>query len=425
MRLTVVGLGCGSPDLLTGSARDAVAASGVLFVTARYRDIVSFHPNVKIMKNLRDALDEAESAVARQNVAIGVSGDPGMYSMMGMICDRFSGMDGVELAAIPGVGSLSYFFAKLRADWSDVRVLSGHGRALCENALLRAAARNEKTVVFCGPERNPAWVCGVLDRYVRDFYDGEPDPFRIAVGENLSLDGERISIGSVSEMLSSGCEFHHHALTAIFNANPDRDSAAIRPRDDDFIRIRGNVPITRQEVRSAILDELRLDEDSVVWDVGAGTGSVSVACARVCGAGEVHAIEQKSEAIDIIMQNRKKFRAFNLRVHRGSAPEALYNLPRPTHVFVGGSGGRMGGILDRVSALGEGVRVCVSSVTLETLADVSGAMRDGRRFKNLDVVNIAVTRARPLGDVSLMAAQNPVTLWTAVTAEDRKGGNSR
>lgn len=418
MRLAVVGMGCGSAELITDRARRAILDSDVFFVTEQYRHIAASHPDIRVMKNLHASLGEIEAAIATKNVAVGVSGDPGAYSMLGMIRRHFADRHDVELFAVPGIGSLSYFFAALCDDWTNVRILSGHGRALCENALLGAIARNEKTVVFCGPERSPNWVCDVVGRHVRDFCDDDPNQFWIAVGENLSLDDEKISRGSAAELLSNDREFHHHALVAIFNESPETfaDSGAVRPRDEDFIR--GNVPITRQEVRSVILDELRLDEYSVVWDVGAGTGSVSVACARLCHAGEVHAVEQNPEAIELITQNRKKFRAFNLHIHHGSAPEILQGLPRPTHVFVGGSGGRLGEILNHIRELGEEIKVCVSAVTVETTAEASNIMTDGRKFKNLDVVSLAVTRSRALGGVSLMAAQNPVTLWTAVTTGD-------
>jgi precorrin-6Y C5,15-methyltransferase (decarboxylating) len=173
--------------------------------------------------------------------------------------------------------------------------------------------------------------------------------------------------------------------------------------------------MTRQEVRSAILDELGLNADSVVWDIGAGTGSVAAACALTCPNGEVHAMERLPEAAELIRQNRRKFRAFNLFVHEGNAPESLEGLKRPTHVFIGGSGGRLDDILRHIVGLGGGIVITISAVTLETMGDASRLLMNSEAFEQPSVLSISAARSRRLGDSSLIAGQNPVTLWTTRT----------
>lgn len=409
--LTVVGLGCGAPELLTEEAKRALLAAEVAFVAKGYEHVVSFHSNVVPMRDLHAALDEIEAALARGDVAVGVSGDPGVFSFLGLLKKRFADLPEGSFRVIPGIGALSCFFARLRASWHDAAILSGHGRPLTPNRLLHTITRNAKTAVFCDKTRSPRWVCAVVDGFRREFYEDAPSPFRVAVGENLSLPDERVS--DFADETPTDREFSPHAIVAMFNADPLPFSLS-RLRDDDFVR--GDVPMTRQEVRSAVLDELRPDPDSIVWDIGAGTGSTAVALSRLCPDGEVHAVERAPEALDLTALNKRKFRAYNLAIHPGDAREVVGALPRPTHVFVGGSGGALEEILNHIAGLGGGIRVCVSSVTLETQRTASLVMMDPRLFERPEVVALAVTRSRPLGGVSLMAAQNPVTLWTGTTA---------
>lgn len=416
--LTVVGLGCGAPDLLTQQARDAMQSSDALFVMKNYSDLGANHPNFFVMNKLRDALGAIRSALeSGENVAVGVSGDPGIFSFLSTLKKEFADMPGVDFRVVPGVGSLNYFFARLGESWNDAEILSGHGRELREATLLSAVTRSKKTVVFCDKTRSPLWVCEALENFRREFMDDEDAPLRAAVGADLSLASERVVSDTLPEILDDVREIGGHALVAVFNDGARPISLAY-PTDGEFIRT--DIPMTRQEVRAAILGELGISRDSVVWDVGAGTGSVSVACARLCPDGEVHAVERLPDAVALIRANRKKFKAVNLYVHEGDAPDALRGLPTPTHVFVGGSGGRLGDVLKLVSELGGGIKICVSSVTVETGAIASAVMTDAEKFQDLSVLNVAVTRSRSLGASGgplLMAAQNPVTLWTAVTVK--------
>lgn len=414
MTVTVVGLGCGAKELLTGEARNALALADMVFVTKGYRHLACAHPNVFVMENIREAVDVIREETKNcSNIAVGVSGDPGIFSMLSMLKAALSGIPGVKIDVIPGVSSLSYFFAKLGMPWNDAKIISGHGRGLDSRRLMRTVLENAKTAVFCDDTRNPEWVCSVLEELQRDFAEEGTLPLEVAVGASLSLPGETIIEGEIPGVVPKMRGLGGHALVAVF-AGGAKNAPLSRPGDDDFIRT--SVPMTRREVRSAILDELALRRDSVVWDIGAGTGSVAIACSALCPDGSVHAVERAPEAASLIRLNRKRFRAVNLDVYEGSAPDILPELPKPTHVFVGGSGGNLGGILEHVPKLGAGIRTCIASVTLETASEASRIMAGGGAFRGLSVLNIAVTRSRPLGGSSLMAAQNPVTLWTAVTS---------
>ena len=175
--------------------------------------------------------------------------------------------------------------------------------------------------------------------------------------------------------------------------------------------------MTKQEVRAAILAKLAVRPEDTVWDVGAGTGSASVELALAARRGRAYAVEYRDEALALIEENRSRFGAWNLRVVRGKAPEALSSLPAPDAVFVGGSEGRLREIVDAALSKNPDARLCVSAIALETLS----AALDIFNSLGLDaeVTQIAVSRARPDARLHLLLANNPVFLVTACREENR------
>ena len=166
--------------------------------------------------------------------------------------------------------------------------------------------------------------------------------------------------------------------------------------------------MTKQEVRAVILAKLAAAPGDVCWDVGAGTGSVSVELALQCR--EVWAVEREEKALALMAANREKFGAWNLRLKAGAAPAALEGLPAPDKVFIGGSGGALAQILAAVDAANPKARVCISAIALETLHAALAAM--GELGYETEIVQIAVSRARKAGSLHLLMAQNPVFLIT-------------
>ena len=182
------------------------------------------------------------------------------------------------------------------------------------------------------------------------------------------------------------------------------------PEDADFIR--GGAPMTREEVRAVITAKLRLTPDSVVWDLGAGTGSVSVAAARLCR--ELHAAEIDAEAAALVRANAEKFRLHNVTVHEGSALAVMEHLPDPDVVFIGGSGPELPAILERTAARGAGIRVVVSAVSLKTIVLCTEVLA-GDKFENFDAAQVAVSRMKTVGKTQIWQAQNPVVIFSATT----------
>ena len=167
--------------------------------------------------------------------------------------------------------------------------------------------------------------------------------------------------------------------------------------------------MTKSEVRAVTLSKLRLTRDAVCWDVGAGTGSVSIEMAELADRGTVYAVEQKTEACALIRENMRHLQVSNLTVVEGAAPDALADLPAPTHVFVGGSGGALIGILKAALLKNPRVRIVLNTVTAETFSEAIGAIK-AFELANEEIVELNVSRARKVGSYHLMTAQNPVCI---------------
>ena len=175
-------------------------------------------------------------------------------------------------------------------------------------------------------------------------------------------------------------------------------------RDEVFIR--GAVPMTKSEVRAVSLSKLELSQDSILYDVGAGTGSVSIEAAFALSTGRVYAIEKKPEAIELIQANKEKFSAKNVTVIEGIAPHALSELEAPTHVFIGGTSGAMGEVLDTVLEKNPKARIIINVLALESIADVLAWLK--AHSVEAEIVQVQVSRGKTAGSYHMMMGQNPV-----------------
>jgi precorrin-6Y C5,15-methyltransferase (decarboxylating) len=188
--------------------------------------------------------------------------------------------------------------------------------------------------------------------------------------------------------------------------NPQADHI-VTPGIPDEAFVRGKVPMTKEEVRILSVAKLRLREDSVVYDVGAGTGSVSMEIARLCSEGRVYAIERNQEGIQLIRDNSQKLGLSNVIPVEGLAPAAMETLPAPTHAFIGGSSGNMKDIITMLRRKNPAVRIVINTIALESIAEVMTLIKE-LEILGADIVQITAARSRELGRYHMMTGLNPV-----------------
>lgn len=395
-KIAVIGVGPGARDGLTLRARAEIDAAQSVFAAKRHAALAAagqFRP----LEPLGQALMDIERAWrAGERVAVIVSGDTGMYSLLPTLTRR---LGAANVYAVSGVSALQEFSARLGETWQDACILSAHGRRLPPAALTHAVRTNVSTILFCDAEHSPRWICRALEQGgIRDA--------EIAVGERLSYPDERISRGSMAEIADG--EYDGLCMVRICNPHARPDALRMGIPDGEFVR--GNVPMTKREVRALVVSALGLRPDAVVWDVGAGTGSVSVECARLCPWGTVYAIERSEEALSLIAANARKFGVQNIIPVSGAAPAALAGLPAPTHVFLGGCGGKAGEIIRLIESLGVPLRLAANAVTIESAGALLDALDSGQ---NLDAVQAAINRIEKVGRYHMLKAQNPIFVISA------------
>ena len=373
----LVGIGMGTPDHLTGEARAAFEKADCILGSGRMLD---FFQNTG--KPLFDAYDPAKMLAYVQEhpehrtIAVALSGDVGFYSGARRLISTF-GNAGIRTELITGISSVTYFCSRLQIPWEDVKLMSIHGRR--EN-LIAAVRTHFRTFTLLGGRDNVASLCEKLEKYGFE-------NVKLYIGERLHYPEERITEGTPAELKEKAFD----SLCVAIIENPSYMSGLRSCIPDEEFQ-RGDAPMTKSEVRSLSVAKLNLNRDSIAWDIGAGTGSVTIEMALAAADGEVYAIEKKPAAAALIEENARRFGTPNVEVHVGTAPEALTDLPAPTHAFIGGSSGNMKEILQLLIAKNPQVRVVINAITLETVAEANSCFKE-LGFTDVDITQIQAAKA--------------------------------
>lgn len=412
-KVTIIGAGPGNPDLLSRAALDAIDIADVVIGAHRALAGIDVSPDVvrcELVKTA-DIVAALTDAASWQRAVVVMTGDVGLFSGARRLVEALSGDAQVDVRVVPGISSASYLAARLARPWQDWRFASAHGVA-CD--IVAEAERAGELFLATSGGEDPSRLSGELVQ--AGFGDA-----RVTVAERLSYPDERITCATASEI--AGQTFDDLNVMLIeFAGGAGSPAGASRAASSrwpyassgipDELFIRGDVPMTKQEVRAVALAKLRLTATDTVWDVGAGTGSVSIEAALVARAGSVWAVERKAAGVRLIRENADAFGCGNVHAVPGVAPEALAKLPVPDAVFVGGSAGELPSIVEAALEKNSQVRLCVPCVTVETLTEAC-ALLSGSRFKGFEACQVSAARAEAVGSHHLMKAQNPVFLVSA------------
>ena len=389
-KISLVGIGMGAEKTLTLEGKKALNEAELLIGAKRMTEAVQ-KPGQMVLHEYRSEkiVEYIREHPKYRTVAIALSGDVGFYSGAKKLIDQLDG----NVEVICGISSVVYFMSKIGLSWDDAKIVSAHGRNCNLISLIR---HNPKVFSILGTEDGVAVLASRL------VYYGMGD-VTLYVGENLSYENEKIFHDKAANLT----EYRGDALGVVTACNEKATpmSAVHGISDGEFLR--GKAPMTKEEVRTVSLSKLRLSEDSVCYDVGAGTGSVSVEMALRAWMGQVYAIEKKEDALALLKENKKKFAVDNLVIIPGVAPEAMTELPAPTHAFIGGSSGNMQDIINLLLDKNPKVRIVINCITLETVTEAMNAIRDFG-LEDVDIVQLAAARSKSIGRYHMMMGENPI-----------------
>ena len=377
MNVTLIGMGSGQPESLTLQSLAALRQADLILGARRLLAALPAGCTANRAAAYRaDEVAELLHTSGAENAVLVYSGDTGFYSGASAMMEKLENL-GVRARVLPGLSSIQLLAAALGRPWQGWNLVSAHGRT-CDP--VAECMQGKPTFFLTGGSEDPATLCAQLA--AEGFGDVQG-----VVGQCLGTPEEKLFRGSVKEL-----------------------AAGRAPGLPDEAFERGDVPMTKQEVRAAVLAKLAVRPEDILWDVGAGTGSVSVELALVAPRGRVYAVECRPEGCALIKANREKFRTRNLVLVEGLAPAALSDLPAPDAVFIGGSKGSLAAIVDAALDKNPDARICVSAIALETLSAAVAALT--AKGRTMQVSQIAVSRAKAVGGLHLMMAQNPIYLIT-------------
>lgn len=388
--ISLVGIGMGSAETRTAEASRAIRESDLLIGARRMIDSCrEFGKDCYVEYDSQKIAQYLAEHPEYEKVAVLLSGDPGFNSGAKKLLDVL----GNQVKVISGISSASYFMSRIQKSWDDVLITSAHGK---HTNLVSLIKRNKKVFSILGTRngiQNLAQEMAALGLNRAQLY----------TGECLSYPDEKIRKGAPEDFLN----YEADPLSVVYVENPDAQKEYVTHGIPDTEFLREKVPMTKEEVRTVSLSKLHLEEDSVCYDVGAGTGSVSIEMASRAWNGKVYAIEKKALAVELLKKNREKFAVENLEIIEGTAPEALENLEPPTHAFIGGSSGKMETILRLLLEKNPSVRIVINCIALETVSETLQCLKT-LPVKEEEILQISVSKGKSVGNYHMMMGENPI-----------------
>ena len=445
LQITLAGIGMGAEALLTEEVRNRIAEADYVFGAKRMVESIKklCKQNVKtyncyLSKDIIPVIENIQENSAK--IVILFSGDTGFYSgcekLYNELC-KHKGMGKAEV--LPGISSLSMLSARTGISWQDAKILSTHGvePALWKSRLLDAAKHEKKTFLLTSGVADVQEIGNLLSS---EFAKEEWKNLKIYLGYQLSYPQEWIKCLTVDKLCKLMDRDHNDGgqdslqnslqeepqdqlqdkpeeglyVGMLLNEHPKKPR--LTPGYPDDIFIRGQVPMTKEEVRAVSICKLHLTEDAVVYDIGSGTGSVSVEIAALSPHVQVYAMEVNGEAVSLLEENCKQFGLHNVRCIRTKAPDGLEDLPVATHAFIGGSKGNLREILWTLYRKNNHMRIVVNAVSMETICQMQELLKE-LPVEQEEILQLSVTKTKQLGSYHMLQAANPVYIYAFTFAE--------
>lgn len=403
LQVTLAGFGMGK-ETLTLEVQRAIDEADYIFGAERMLEGIASECRkypYYLASDIVPALEKIKEENEKETIKVVVlfSGDTGFYSGAGKLLAALKN-EGYSPKVLPGISSVSALCARIGDNWQDKAIISTHGvdEKKWTGELIASVTGNAGTIAITSGVKDINTIGKLLEK----LEDDKKGKFTVYAGCNLYGDEK------ICALDAAGCaELDEEGLYTLMIKNEQKAEKELLPglKDEEFIR--DKVPMTKEEIRTLSVCKLKPCDGDVIYDVGGGTGSVSVECARLSPKIKVYSVEKKKEACDLIRKNADKFMLSNIEVVEGIAPEALDALPAPDKVFIGGSSGNLKSIFERLRTYEKRIRVVANAVTIETIFALNELIKD-YEIKDADIALVQVSKAKSLGQYSLMEAENPV-----------------
>ncbi|MBR1441742.1 MAG: precorrin-6A reductase [Lachnospiraceae bacterium] len=412
--IVLAGIGPGNPDCFTRELDRALVAADVIFGASSV--IGGFAGKGTLVPKYlgEEILGYLKENPWMKHPLVLFSGDVSLCSGAKKAAKIFEEA-GYKVKILSGISSVNLFAKKLGIGLEDMKILSAHGRT-CN--IRGYAARNEHTVILPSNCKHAVEICVGLkdqaDRIVIGYELGNPEERILCceagapVVQSGSTETGQSERGELPE-LSELADLTGRCLIYVHNAEAAGFALGAGLRDEEILR--GDVPMTKEEIRALSMRKLSLTGNAVFYDIGAGTGSVSLEAALLAPEIKAYSVEKKEAALELLRKNKEYFHAENMEIIGGSAPEVLQDLPAPTHAFVGGSSGNLKEILLTVFEKNEKARVVVNAVTAETFQETMNYLEEHPEIGS-DVIQVFVSRYKEVGRYHMADAINPVYIIT-------------
>ena len=404
MEITLAGIGMGSRNCLTKEVCEKIEEADILLGAERMLE--PYMPRMEkkpfyLAKQIIPYLQEIQMKYPMENLKVIVlfSGDSGFYSGCQALYHALqkeinAGQLKAKMHVMPGISSVAFLASCIGESYQDAAVYSMHGKEI--HNLARRIQTEQKTFLI---------MSGVKDvnRLGESLIKAGMNECEIITGYQLSYAKQQIKKRTPGECI----ELKEEGLYTCFVKNPNAIQKRLTHGIADGEFIRDKVPMTKEEIRDVSICKLKLCQGAVVYDIGSGTGSISVEIAGLSPDIQVYAIEQKKEAVTLIQQNMEKFQLENVTVIEAKAPGGLQNRPKATHAFIGGSGGNLKEILQALYEINPNMRVVINAISMETICELK-EIQTLYPIENEEIVQMQLSRTKEAGKYHLIQAENPV-----------------
>jgi precorrin-6B C5,15-methyltransferase / cobalt-precorrin-6B C5,C15-methyltransferase len=402
-QVSVIGMGL-TPEDLTAKHLKLIKDADILVGGKRHLEYFNDHAADKkeISKDLEGVIRYIKSRMRKKNVVVLASGDP-LFFGIGSLLIKSLGPDNVVI--YPNISTVAAAFSKIKESWNDISVVSLHGRNR-ERELFSILDRNKSVAVYTDSQKNPAWLAGrLLEKGIKDI--------RMCIFEQLGTESECFDWYEPGQAADMNFSQPNLIVLKPHPFQPEGNKELHLGMPDNRYEYQKGL-ITKSEIRAITISRLCLSSDHILWDLGAGSGSISIEASLFIKKGKIFSLEQNPSRINNIKANKKQYSVKNLKVVQAVLPNGLEDLPEPDRIFIGGGGRNLVKIIDTASEYLKPDGVMVVNTVI--LSNVEAALKTlkSKGFKT-DIVLVQIHRGQDMPWGERLEALNPVWIISART----------